>query len=166
MSKSRRGYSKILTAVLLFVLACRASFAQEPSTDWTRVQILPIETAVSIKTKSGMKYHGELADATADELAIDSDEPAFPGRAIRRRQFKREDVREVRLVAPRTSVLAGTGIGGAVGAGVGVGLDATAKSHEYRGLMALLMGALGAGIGAAVALHHPFVKGKKIYAAP
>ena len=165
MLRPSRWCSKSLTVVLLLALASQSSFAQEAPGDWTRVQNLSIETAVSVKTKSGVKYHGEFVDATADSLAIDSDEPGFPGRATRRRQFKREDVREVRLVAPKTSVLAGAGIGAGVGAGLGVGLDATAKSHKYRGVMALLMGVLGAAIGAAIALHHPFIKGKKIYAA-
>jgi hypothetical protein len=165
MSHPSLWCSKSLTVVLLFALVSQSSFAQEARGDWTRVQNLTIETAVSVKTKSGVKYHGEFVEATADSLAIDSDEPGFPGRATRRRQFNREDVREVRLVAPKTSVLAGAGIGASVGAGLGVGLDATAKSHEYRGVMALLLGALGAGVGAAIALHHPFVKGTKIYVA-
>jgi hypothetical protein len=138
--------------------------AQGTTGDWTRVESLPVDSAISVQTKAVTKYHGELVGAGTDSLAIDSDEPGFPGRTIRRREFRREEVREIRLVALKTSVLAVAGIGAGVGAGLGVGLDATAKSHEYRGLMALLLGALGAGIGAIVALHHPFIKGKKIYA--
>jgi len=80
------------------------------------------------------------------------------------REFKREEVREIRLAASQAvSILAGVAIGGGTGAGLGVALDATAKSHEYRGVMALLMGALGAGIGAVIAHHHPFLKHARIY---
>ena len=166
MSQPSLQWSKSVTLTLVLALACQTSFAQGTSEDWLIVQNLTVDTAISVKTKAGAKYHGEVARVTADSLTIDSDERGFPGRTTRRREVKREDIREIRLVAPTTSVVAGAGIGAGVGAGIGVGLDATAKSHEYRGLMAVLMGAFGAGIGAAIALHHPFIKGHKIYVAP
>ena len=165
VSGSNLWCSRVVALALTLLLACQPSLAQAGSGDWTRVQNLPVHSAVSVKTKAGAKYHGALVSVTADSLAIDSDEPAFPGRAVRRREFRREDVREIRRIARGTSMLTGAAIGGAAGAGIGIGLDATAKSHEYRGLMAFLMGALGAGLGVAIAHHHPLVK-SKIYVAP
>ena len=158
--------SRMMGLALTLVLACRPAFAQSAAGDWTKVQNLPTATVLSVKTKAGAKYHGELVSVTADSVSIDSDEPAFPGRTIRRREFKREEVREIRLAASQAaSILAGVAIGGGAGAGIGVALDSTAKSHEYRGVMALVMGALGAGIGAAIAHHHPFVKHERVYLA-
>jgi hypothetical protein len=150
----------------MLTLTCQASYARDTLADWTNVQDLPVDTTISVKTKAGAKYHGDLVRVTADSVAIDSDEPAFSGRTTQRRELKREDIREIRLIAPATSTLAGAGIGAGVGAGIGVGLDSTAKSHEYRGLLALVMAVLGAAIGAAIAHHHPFIKGRKIYVAP
>jgi hypothetical protein len=157
--------SRVAASALVLLLACQPSLAQGPAGDWTRVQNLPTDTAISVKTKAGANYHGDLVSATVDSLAIDSDEPAFPGRVVRRREFRREDVREIRLVRPAASVVTGVAIGAGAGAGIGVGLDATAKSHEDRGVMALVFGALGAGIGAAIAHHHPVVR-NRIYVAP
>jgi hypothetical protein len=119
-----------------------------------------------LRTKTGEKYHGALVSVSPDSLAIESDEPALPGRTSRRREFTRNQVQEIRLVSPSASMLAGAGIGAGVGAGIGVGLDSTAKSHEYRGLIGGLMAVLGAAMGVAIAHHHPFVKGNRIYVAP
>jgi hypothetical protein len=165
MSCASSYCSKIVTLALVLALTCQASNAQETLADWTNVQDLPVDTTISLKTKAGAKYHGDLVRVTADSMAIDSDEPAFPSRTTRRRELKREDIREIRLVAPATSTLAGAGIGAGVGAGIGVGLDSTAKSHEYRGVLAVVMAALGAAVGAAIAHHHPFIKGRRIYVA-
>jgi hypothetical protein len=165
MSRASLNCSKIVTWALVLALTCQASTAQKTLGDWTNVQDLPVDTTISVKTKAGAKYHGDLVRATADLVAIDSDEPASPGRITRRRELKREDIREIRLVAAATSTLAGAGIGAGVGAGIGVGLDSTARSHEYRGVLALVMALLGAAVGAAVAHRHPFIKGRRIYVA-
>jgi hypothetical protein len=165
MSHASSSCSKIVTLALMLALTCQASYARDTLADWTNVQHLPVNTTISVKTKAGAKYHGDLVRVAADSMAIDSDEPAFQGRTTRRRELKREDIREIQLVAPTTSTLAGAGIGAGLGAGIGVGLDATAKSHEYRGVLALVVAALGAAVGAAIAHHHPFIKGRKIYVA-
>jgi hypothetical protein len=165
VSRETPHCSKIVTLALVLALTCQASNAKKTLADWTNVEDLPVDTTISVKSKDGAKYHGDLVRVTADSVAIDSDEPASPGRTTRRRELKREDIREIRLIAPATSMLAGAGIGAGVGAGVGVGLDSTAKSHEYRGVLALVMAALGAAIGAAIVHHHPFIKGRKIYVA-
>lgn len=156
-------YSRIAASALALSLICQTSLAQQCSSgDWTRVQTLPVSSKISVTVTSGEKYHGDLVSVTVDILVIDSDEPAHPGRTIRRREFRRRDVHEIRLIRPAGSVVTGVAIGAGVGAGIGVGLDATAKSHQYRGVIALLLGALGAGIGAAIAHHHPLIS-KRIY---
>lgn len=157
--------SRLLALTTALLLTSPPTLAQSTSGDWSNVQRLAVDSAVSVKTKAGAKYHGSMVAVTADSLTIDSDERAFPGRTLRRREFRREDVREIRLTSAGASLAAGLVIGAGAGAGIGIALDSTAKSHEYRGVMALLFGALGAGLGAAIAHHHPFVKGR-IYVAP
>jgi len=167
MSRASLWSSKTMTLALVIALACQSSIAQGHGAagDWTRVQDLAVDTAISVRTKAGAKYHGALVSVTADSIVIDSEETIISGRIVRRREFKRETVREIRLVKPVTSVLAGAGIGAGIGAGVGVGIDAGAKVNGYRVQLALLMAAAGAAIGAAFAVHAPFIKGRKIYVA-
>jgi hypothetical protein len=155
-----------LVLTLVLALVCQSTFAQGNLADWTKVQSLSADTAISLRTKTGAKYHGELVNVSPDSIAIDSDEPAFPGRTVRRREFARKEVQEIRLVAPAASMFAGAGIGAGVGADIGIGLESAPKSHEDRGLIAGLLAVLGAAIGAAIAHHHPFIKGRTIYVAP
>jgi hypothetical protein len=150
---------------LVLVLAWQSSLAQGLRGDWTNVRNLPTDSAISVKTRGGGKYHGDLVSVTADSLTLASDEPAFPGRTIRARDLKREEIQEVRLLEPAKSMFAGAAIGAGVGAGIGVALDSTAKSHEDRGVITVVLAFLGAGIGFAIARHHSFVKGKKVYEA-
>jgi hypothetical protein len=152
--------------LLVLLLAWQSSLAQGLPGDWTNVRNLPPDSAISVKTRAGVRYHGELISVTSDSLTLASDEPAFPGRTIQSRGLKREEIQEVRLVAPAKSMFAGAAIGAGVGAGIGVGLDSTAKSHEDRGVITVVLAFLGAAIGLAIAHHHPFVKGKRVYVAP
>jgi hypothetical protein len=154
--------SRIAASALALSLTCQTSLAQRSSGDWTRVQTLPADSKISVRIKNGEKYQGDLVRATVDTLAIDSDEPAYPGRTMRRREVRRRDVQEIRLIRPAGSVVAGVAIGAGVGAGIGAGVDATAKFHQYRGVLALVLGVLGAGIGAAIANHRPLIS-KRIY---
>jgi hypothetical protein len=150
---------------LVLALASQSSFAQAGLGDWTRVQNLTLDSAISVKTKRGGKYHGELVNVTPESLTINSDERGFPGRVTRRRELRREDIQEVRFLAPMASVLAGAAIGAGVGAGIGAGVESAAKSNEDRGLLTGVLAILGLVIGAGIAHHYPFVKGKLIYVA-
>ena len=148
---------------LVLVLVSQSSFSQAGLGDWTRVQNLTLDSAISVKTKTGGKYHGELVNVTSESLAINSDERGFPGRVTKRRELRREDIQEVRFLAPMASVLAGAGIGAGVGAGIGAGVESAAKSNEDRGLLTGVLAVLGLVLGAGIARHYPFVKGKLIY---
>jgi len=148
---------------LVLAFASQSSFAQTGLGDWTNVQNLPLDSAISVKTKRGNKYHGELVNVTPESLTIDSDERGFPGRVIRRRELRREDIKEVRFVAQVASALAGAGIGAGVGGAIGAGLESASKSKEDRGLATGALATLGSLIGLAIAHHNPFVKGKLVY---
>ncbi len=159
----RRSASFWLAILLALALPSQPGFAQGNLADWKNVQTLVPGSGISVKTKAGKKYHGELVSVIPDSLLLEADEPAFPGRLNRQRELRREDIREVRLLAPVASTLAGGAIGAGVGAGIGAGLESTARSNEARGLLAVTLVFLGAAIGVAIAHHNPIVKGKKIY---
>jgi hypothetical protein len=112
-------------------------------------------SGISVKTKTGKKYHGELVSVAPSSLLIEADEPAFPGRVMRQRELCREDIREVRLLAPVASILAGGAMGAGLGAGIGAGVESTARSNEDRGLLTAILAFLGAALGVAIAHHNP-----------
>ena len=147
---------------LVIVHAGQYSFAQGLG-DWTNVQNLTLNSAISVTTKRREKHHGKLVSVTPESLTIDSDERGFPGRVTTRRALQRGDIQEVRFLAPMASVLAGAGIGAGVGGGLGRGLESTAKSNADRGLLTGVLITLGLVTGAAIAHHYPLVKGKLVY---
>jgi hypothetical protein len=155
-----------LVQLLALVLVCQSSFGQTSLGDWQSVRNLAVDSNISVKTKTDEKYHGDLVDVTAESLSIDSDERGFPGRVTTRRDLRRNQVQEVRLVRPAASLLAGAAIGAGLGAGIGAGVESTVRSNEDRGLLTAVLAILGGAIGAGIAHHYPFIKGKKIYVAP
>jgi len=58
------------------------------------------------------------------------------------------------------------GIGAGIGVGIGAAVDAHYPSDEEHGVLGVILGFMGAGIGAVIAKSHPFIKGKAIYLAP
>ena len=112
-----------------------------------------------VKTNAGEKLHGELPGVTQESLTLNSKERGSPGRIKRSRELRRSDIGEIRALAPTASILAGGAIGGGIGTGLGAIADATAKSHEGRGLITGTLGLRGAGIGAAIGISNPPVKG-------
>lgn len=155
-----------LVLLLTLALAGQSSFAQASLGDWQNVQNLAVDSNISVKTKAGDKYHGELVGSATDFLTLDSDERGFPGRVTTRRQLRRQDVQAVRFVRPGASLVASAAIGAGLGAGIGAGVESTARSNEDRGLLTGVLALLGGLIGAGVAHHYPFIKGKRIYVAP
>jgi hypothetical protein len=162
----RSSVSFLLAILVALALPSRPGFAQGNLVDWKNVQTLALGSGISVKTKTGKKHHGELIRVVPDFLMIEADEPAFPGRVRRQRELRREDIREVRLLASMASALAGGAIGAGLGAGIGAGLESTLRSNEDRGLLTVTLAFLGAAVGAAIAHHHPIVNGNKIYESP
>lgn len=94
-----------LVLLLTLALAGQSSFAQASLGDWQNVQNLAVDSNISVKTKAGDKYHGELVGSATDFLTLDSDERGFPGRVTTRRQLRRQDVQAVRFVRPGASLV-------------------------------------------------------------
>ena len=167
-SAMNHGRRRVLVCVwLLCSLVSPLCLGQPvPLNDWQRVRGLSPGSAIVVETMAGTRYHGEFVTATADSIALDSDERGFPGRAIRRRDVPRGEVRQVRRLRRGASALAGAGIGAAAGAGIGLAIDLSARSNEDRGLATAVFTLLGALLGWAVGRHTTVVKGERIYVAP
>jgi len=156
----RRTFTLLLTTAFL-TTTCLAQTG-----DWAAVEGLGQGTDITIKTKQGRSYRGEVDSVAVDHLTFWSQERDFPGRRLVRRDIARTDVKQVRLNHRWWSVAAGAGIGAGIGMGIGAAVDASYSSNEDRGLLGPVLGLLGAAIGAGIAKSHPFIKGKSIYVAP
>lgn len=156
-----RSFVTLFLAVSLLV-----SSATAQSGDWAAVEGLASGTDVSVKTKQGKKYQGEVDSANSERLIIWSQERDFPGRKIVRREVARAEIKQIKLNHRLTSIAAGAAIGAGIGVGIGAAVDSQYSSNEDRGLLGVVLGLLGAAIGAGIAKSHPFLKGKTIYLAP
>jgi hypothetical protein len=156
---------RCLILLVALALMCQSSFAQTSLGDWQSVRNLAADSNISVRTKAGEKFHGDLVNVTTDALTLDSDERGFPGRVTTRRELRRDQVQVVRLVRPTASLLGGAAIGAGVGAGIGAGVESSSRSNEDRGLLTAVLAILGTAIGTGIAHHYPFIRGKKIYVA-
>jgi hypothetical protein len=96
----RSSVSFLLAIPMTLALPCPPGFTQGILADWKNVQILAPGSGISLEIKTAKKFHGELVSVIRDSLMIEADERAFPGRVKRRRELRREDMQEVRLLAP------------------------------------------------------------------
>lgn len=159
------AFKRFCSIGLMLGLITEAAFAQNNLDDWKNVMDMAPDSGISVKTKAGKKFHGDLVSVGEKSLTIYSNEAGFPGRIKRLREISQTDVREVRTLTPTASVLVGSAIGGGIGAGLGAIADASARTNEDRGVATATLGLLGAAIGGAIGRSNPIVKGKKIYVA-
>lgn len=160
-----RHFAPHLLAVFLLVCVFTGTSCAQTG-NWAAVEGLRTGTEIAVRTVTGEKFHGRFEVADPDHLVLWSDERSFPGRMTVRRELSRSKVKQVRLNRRVASMAAGAAIGAGIGAGLGVAVDAPSKDHEARGLVSFVFGALGAGLGAAIANSHPFLHGPVIYEAP
>ena len=150
----------LLLAITFLTTACLGQVG-----DWAAVEGLAPGTDISIKTQ-GRTYRGEVVSVAVDHLTLWSQERDFPGRKLVRREIARADVKQIRLNHQWLSVAAGAGMGAGIGVGIGAAVDSHYPSNEDRGVVGVVLGLLGAAIGAGIAKSRPFIKGKSIYVAP
>jgi hypothetical protein len=156
--------TRLFIRLLIFHVLAATAAAQ--TGNWAAVEGLRTGSAISVRTINGKIFHGRFEAADPDHLVLWSDERSFPGRATVQRDLSRSIVMQVRLDRPMASMAAGAAIGAGIGVGLGVAAYAPSKDHEARGVVSLVFGALGAGLGAAIAKSHPFLHGPIIYGAP
>ena len=157
---------RFFTFVLVVTLAMFLGTAPAKKGDWAAVEGISAGTAIQVKTKQGKKWKGELETADPGRLVILAFERHFPGRIMVRRELKRDDVKEVRLVHPYVSSAAGAAIGAGVGAGIGAAVESQYSSNEDKRVATVVFGFLGAGVGSVVGRTTAFIRSKPIYIAP
>jgi small nuclear ribonucleoprotein (snRNP)-like protein len=153
---------RIVASLLTIALICSSAQAKTNPSDWGNVQKLSIGSKITVSTKKGERYEGELRQVDNDTLTLLVRMSRSARQAV---EIRRDDVSEVRKPKSRAlSTLLGAGIGLGVGIGVGAGVDAR-SSGEDPNLGKLIFGFLGVLAGTAVGSAFQ-LKGKKIYVAP
>ena len=130
----------LLTTGVLFLAQSGVVLAQ--GRGWSAVQAVPADDRLVVKQKDGKSIEGKMIEANETNLTISRDKKVVN---IARDNIAR--VEHVRGKAEKTKWgLIGTGVGGAVGAGLG----STKQSGDSDSYIYIPIGlALGAGIGAA-----------------
>lgn len=154
--------TRLLSAFIALSLISQLAIAKDNLSDWNNVRILDVGTSITVKTKTGEKYEGDLKSVKADSLTVVVDVSRAMRQVI---EIRRDEVKEVKT---RLSHLATTAVGAGVGLGIGVGLGAVVDSKdkygEDPGLGKFALGFLGLLFGSIVGTGLSL--GKKIYQAP
>lgn len=154
---------RLLSMVLVLLLASTTLFAQQALSNWSNVENLKSGTKVVVRTKNGREFVGTKRQSTDDTLFM---EASFPVQGMRTISLSKDEIQEVRK---NKSTFFYPLLGLAIGVGVGVALG---SRYDHRGsedpnLGKVLVGGLGGGIGlAAGAGFSRKPRTKQIYVAP
>lgn len=136
----------VLVASLANSSVCLARQA-DPSADWATVKVVPLDSEVMVKTKSGQKEQGRITSVTETALTLT--------RKNRDTTFERINISEIYLVRRQAAKAKFALIGAGVGAAVGAAIGGAAKSDRDGDIGEVLAGGtvpffagVGAGIGA------------------
>lgn len=144
-------------AVLLVSNAAQAGNSSQPSGDWQVLKGIPAGTKIKITLKHHRTFgHCKLENVADDWLGCSCTSLGY-------RQYRREEIREVRLGhhSARTGFFIGAGAGAIAGAANG---SAGGAGRVFDVIVFVpLFGAVGAGVGAVV---DPFLHGKTVYRSP
>jgi hypothetical protein len=152
-----------ISVLLVVLLLSQISLARNNVNDWNNVRILDIGSTITVKTKQGEKYEGELDFATVNSISITVTVPRVLRQVI---SIRKDEVKEVHTKLSRG---VSTAIGAGIGLGVGIGLGQIADSKDkygedpglgklVGGMLGILWGAVG---GAAIGFGS-----RKVYQAP
>ena len=134
--------SGVLAVTLVLVTVGPPAFAQQARGDWTAVQSLAADADISIQLKTGKRVRGDFLSATDNEVTIT--------RKGKGESFAKDTIAQIERLERKAEkgkyALIGTGIGTAVGGGIGA---AKASSASDDGYVYTIVGvAMGAGFGA------------------
>jgi hypothetical protein len=152
---------RLLAIGLILLLTPSLLFAQKNLSDWANVEKLKSGTKVTVSTKKGREFTGEMRRSTDDSLFVEVGLPVHGTRII---SLAREEIAQVRIWKSRVVLQI---LGAAIGMGAGIAIG-SAFDHPFSddpGLAKLLGGGLGGLAGAAVGGRIPR-KSKRVYLAP
>lgn len=148
------------------VFAASQAGAQPNLAGWDSVKRLAANQPIRVRSVQGSATC-DFDAANADSLFCTERRRVFFVPVEHPRQFRRSDIRSVRLSRRALSTLAGVAIGAGAGAGIGAGVDASAKNQVEEGhIAAVLFALLGGMFGAGIGQHTDFLAGPLVYQAP
>jgi hypothetical protein len=135
-----------LSVIALPILPAKAQTASPQNSgqpSWQRVQALPLQTTVQVRTDT-QKVTCQITAVTDDKLTC------------LQAAFSRSEIKSIKLTNKKKStvsgLLLGAGVGAAAGAGIGVAInagDTGSLIHESNGAKAA---GVGAGLGAIIGI--------------
>ena len=158
-----QSLKKLLSMVLVLLVASTTLFAQQSLSNWSNVENLKPGTKIVVRTKNGREFVGTKRQSTDDTLFM---EAKFPVQGTRTISLSKDEIQEVRK---NKSTFYYPLLGLAIGLGVGVAIGARADhpGTDDPNLGKMLGGGLGGGIGLIAGegiSRRP--KTKQIYVAP
>ena len=137
-----KAFSILLAAMLLIASSSTLVQAQRSFHDWSGVQAIGVDERLIVKQKDGKTVEGKMIEATANNLTLSRN-----GKVV---SIPRESIQQIEHSKGKSAkgkwALIGTGIGAAVGAGIGVAKN---NSTLDDGEIYILAGTvIGAGAGA------------------
>src|SRR6266550_6833016 len=158
-----QSLKKLLSMVLVLLVASTTLFAQQSLSNWSNVENLKPGTKILVRTKNGREFVGTKRQSTDDTLFM---EAKFPVQGARTISLSKDEIQEVRK---NKSTFYYPLLGLAIGLGVGVAIGARADhpGTDDPNLGKMLGGGLGGGIGLIAGeglSRRP--KTKQIYVAP
>jgi hypothetical protein len=135
--------------LLIFVLSVPRNILAQPTSeqakgDWAGLKAVPPGDELKVVRKDGKSEKGRLLNSSIDSLTLSKGKKLL--------EVKREDVQRIYRLLPKSAAKS-SAIGAGIGAGTGavIGGVITAKYGSESGeeyLLAVVLGLLGAGIGA------------------
>jgi len=138
-----QSLKKLLSMVLILLVASTTLFAQQSLSNWSNVENLKPGTKIVVRTKNGREFVGTKRQSTNDTLFM---EARFPVQGARTISLSKDEIQEVRK---NKSTFYYPLVGLAIGLGVGVAIGARADhpGTDDPNLGKMLGGGLGGGIG-------------------
>ena len=134
--------------------------------NWDRVKAVDPGTAIRVKGERGRPFQCELVQVDDAQLICSKTRTILFFPVTDRREFRRGQVREVRLTKRLLSGVAGAAIGIGAGVGLGYALENQATRNEDPGLLQFVFGLLGGLVGEAIGQGTDFLGGPVIYRVP
>ena len=159
-----QSLKKLISMVLVLLVACTTLFAQQSLSSWSNVENLKPGTKIVVRTKNGREFVGTKRQSTDDTLFM---EAKFQVQGARTISLSKDEIAEVDKRKSRWFLPV---IGAAIGIGVGLAWGAVADRGNYEDpglgkvLGGFLGGVIGVGAGGAAATRSP--KTKAVYVAP
>jgi hypothetical protein len=138
----KRKFFCLLAAAALLVAQVPAAFAQTTNSSWSTVQSVPVDERLIVRQKDGKTIEGKMIEANENNLSL-----SRSGKVV---NIARDSIQQIQHVKGKAAkgkwTLIGTGIGAAVGGGIGA--TRVSADHDDSEIWVPVGIIFGAGAGA------------------